>query len=144
MKLAGSLAYVNAHCEERLRGHYLRETLSAPLFHRHMWTIDGLRGGCYVGRGKSRMARGSRKRKELRRERRPLARPGPYLIAAAVAAVAVVVLIVAGALSRGGDGGAGGGPVILPNPRPAGLEEEGHLLGSAAAPVTIVEYADFQ
>ncbi len=69
---------------------------------------------------------------------------GPYLIAAAVAAVVVAVLIVAGALSRGGDGGAGGGPVILPSPRPAGLEEEGHFLGSAAAPVTIVEYADFQ
>ncbi len=79
-----------------------------------------------------------------RRRRRPLTRLGPYLVATGVAAVVVAGLIVAGALSRGGDGGAGGGPVILPSPRPAGLVEEGHFLGSAAAPVTIVEYADFQ
>ncbi len=78
-----------------------------------------------------------------RRRRRPLTRLGPYLVAAAVAAVVVAGLIAAGALSRG-DGVAGGGPVILPSPRPAGLVEEGHFLGSADAPVTVVEYADFQ
>ncbi len=79
-----------------------------------------------------------------RRRRRPLTKLGPYLVAAGVAAVVVAGLIVAGALSRGGDGSAGGGPVILPSPRQAGLVEEGYFLGSADAPVTVVEYADFQ
>ncbi len=79
-----------------------------------------------------------------RRRRRPLTKLGPYLIAVGVAAVVVAVLIVAGALSRGGDGGAGGGPVILPSPRPPDTARDGHVLGNADAPVTVIEYADFQ
>ena len=35
-------------------------------------------------------------------------------------------------------------PVAVPSPKPAGLAQEGRLLGSASAPVSIVEYADFQ
>jgi hypothetical protein len=35
-------------------------------------------------------------------------------------------------------------PVVVPSPKPAGLAQEGRLLGSASAPVSIVEYADFQ
>jgi hypothetical protein len=60
-----------------------------------------------------------------------------------VAAVVVAVLIVL--LIRGdGDGGGGDGRVILPSPRPAGIAEEGHLLGDPSAAVTLIEYADFQ
>jgi len=58
----------------------------------------------------------------------------------------VVVLIVVAALTRGGGGGAGGGEgsVIVPSPRPTEIARQGHLLGNANAPVTLIEYADFQ
>jgi len=68
-----------------------------------------------------------------------------YVIAVGLAAVVVAVLIAL--LARGGDGDGGDGgdrPVILPSPRPADIAQEGHLLGSPAAPVTVIEYADFQ
>jgi hypothetical protein len=61
-----------------------------------------------------------------------------------VAAVAVTALIVAGALSRGGDDGGAGGQVVVPTPRLAGLVSDGRVLGEQGAPVSIVEYADFQ
>ena len=35
-------------------------------------------------------------------------------------------------------------PIVMPVPRPAGLAQEGLVLGSPSAPVTITEYADFQ
>jgi len=57
----------------------------------------------------------------------------------------VTVLISVGALTRGdGGGGGGGGPVVLPSPRPTGIAREAHVLGSPDAPVTVLEYADFQ
>jgi hypothetical protein len=65
-----------------------------------------------------------------------------YLIALSAASVAVAVVIVL--LARGGDDDGGGGPVVLPSPRPADIVQDGHLLGSADAPVTVIEYADFQ
>ncbi len=65
-----------------------------------------------------------------------------YLIALSAASAAVAVVIVV--LARGGDDGGGGGPVVLPSPRPADIAQEGHVLGSADAPVTVIEYADFQ
>lgn len=38
----------------------------------------------------------------------------------------------------------GDGRVILPSPGPAEISGEGHLLGSADAPVTVIVYTDFQ
>jgi len=67
------------------------------------------------------------------------------VIAVGVAAVVVAVLIVL--LIRGGDGDGGDGgdrSVILPSPRPTEIAQEGHLLGSPSAEVTLIEYADFQ
>jgi protein-disulfide isomerase len=71
------------------------------------------------------------------------------MIAVGAGAVVAAVFIVALVLSSGGngDGGNGGGadgPVILPSPRPTEIAQDGHLLGSAGAPVTIIEYTDFQ
>jgi protein-disulfide isomerase len=88
------------------------------------------------------MARDTGQDKSGERSRKRRARRRLYLLGAAVAAAAVVVLVVVQNLGDGSDGI--GGPVVLPSPRPAGLEEEGHVLGNADAPVTIVEYADFQ
>lgn len=68
----------------------------------------------------------------------------PYVIAVGAAAVVVAVLIVVGVLSRGDGGDGGGGPVVLPSPRATEIVREGHMLGSASAPVTVIEYADFQ
>lgn len=65
-----------------------------------------------------------------------------YVVGAAGAAAVMAVLIVVGALTRG-DGG-GGGPVVVPSPRPTGLAREGRVLGSPDAPVTVIDYADFQ
>jgi hypothetical protein len=92
------------------------------------------------------MASGSRRKKGSRRGGRGQVGFWPYVIAVSVAAVVVAVLIVL--LIRGGggdgDGGGGDGRVILPSPRPAGIAEEGHLLGDPSAAVTLIEYADFQ
>ena len=60
--------------------------------------------------------------------------------AAGGAAVLALFVIVSGLI--GGD--TKDPPVVVPVPRPAGLAQEGRLLGSASAPVSIVEYADFQ
>lgn len=68
----------------------------------------------------------------------------PYLIGVGIAGGVVTVLIVVAALARGGDGDGGGGPVVVPSPRPTGIAQEGHVLGSAGAPVTVIVYADFQ
>lgn len=71
----------------------------------------------------------------------------PYVVAVGGAAVVAAVFIVVLVLSTGGNGDGGDGgdrPVILPSPIPTGIAQEGHLLGSAGAPVTLIEYADFQ
>ena len=91
------------------------------------------------------MASGSRRKKGSRRGGRGQAGFWPYVIAVGAAAVVVAVLIVL--LSRGGGGGDGDGgdrSVILPSPRPTEIAQEGHLLGSPGAAVTLIEYADFQ
>ncbi len=59
------------------------------------------------------------------------------------AAVGVGALIAVGA-STGQDDEVGSDEIVMPSPLPAGLAHEGKLLGDPAAPVAIVEYADFQ
>lgn len=91
------------------------------------------------------MASGSSRGKGSRRGGRSQIGLWPYVIAVGAAAVVVAVLIVL--LSRGGDGDGGDGgdrPVILPSPISTEIAQEGHLLGSLGAPVTLIEYADFQ
>jgi hypothetical protein len=91
------------------------------------------------------MAPGSRREKGPRRGGRRQVGLWPYAIAVGVAAIVVAVMIVL--LSRGGDGDGGGGGdgrVILPSPRPTEILQEGHLLGSPGAAVTLIGYADFQ
>ena len=62
-----------------------------------------------------------------------------------VAAVAVAAAIGAGALAWSrGSGSDSGGQVILPSPGLPGLSLNGRVLGRPDAPVSIVEYADFQ
>ena len=79
-----------------------------------------------------------------RRKRKERGPPFPlwgYLAGVTVVAVAVSL----GALTLWDGGGDGGvGPVILPSPLPTEIPREGHVLGRADAPVTLVEYADFQ
>ncbi len=88
------------------------------------------------------MARDSKRGERRERGRGGAVRFRRYLIALSAASAAVAVAIVL--LARGGDDGGGGGPVVLPSPRPADIAQEGHVLGSANAPVTVIEYADFQ
>jgi hypothetical protein len=93
------------------------------------------------------MAAGSRREKKRGRGRRGQAGFWPYVVALGGAAVVAAVCIVVLVLRAGGSGDGGGGvdrPVILPSPIPRGIAQEGHLLGSAGAPVTLIEYADFQ
>lgn len=66
-------------------------------------------------------------------------------VGVAAAAVIVTLLIVLGALGRGGDGDGGGdGAVVLPSPLATDVPRQGRVLGDADAPVTVIEYADFQ
>lgn len=91
------------------------------------------------------MVSGSRREKGSRRGGRGQAALWPYVIAVGVAAVVVAVLIVLLIRGGDGDGGDGGdGRVILPSPRPTEIAQEGHLLGSPGAAVTLIVYADFQ
>jgi hypothetical protein len=86
-----------------------------------------------------------RRQKGSRRGGRSGSRFWPYIISTGVGVVIAALLIGLLALrGDGGGGGGGGGPVILPSPRPTDIAQDGHLLGSAGAPVTIIEYADFQ
>lgn len=69
----------------------------------------------------------------------------PYVITVGAAAVVVALLIVVLSGGGGGDGGDGGdGPVVLPSPRPTEIAQDGHLLGSLGAAVTLIDYTDFQ
>ncbi len=91
------------------------------------------------------MARGSGRKKGPRRGGRSQVGLWPYAVAVGVAAVVVAVLIVVSTGGGDGDGGGGGdGDIILPSPRPTEIAQEGHLLGSPGAEVTLIEYADFQ
>ena len=64
-----------------------------------------------------------------------------YAAGAAVGAAALALFVVVSGLI-GGD--TEDPPVVVPVARPAALAQEGHVLGSSSAPVTITEYADFQ
>lgn len=91
------------------------------------------------------MAPASRREKRPKRGGRSQLGLWPYAITVGVAAVVVVALIVL--LTRGGDGdgGDGGdGSVILPDPIPTEIAQDGHLLGNPGAAVTLFEYTDFQ
>ena len=61
------------------------------------------------------------------------------LIASGVAALTVVVLVVAGALWRDRGQGSDSG-----TPPEAGIPVERNVMGSPNAPLTLVEYSDFQ
>jgi protein-disulfide isomerase len=60
-----------------------------------------------------------------------------------VAAAVVVILIVSQALC-GSDGDGTPSEIVVPTPRPADIPHEGTTLGSPDAPLTFVEYTDFQ
>ena len=62
--------------------------------------------------------------------------------AGAAGGVAVLALFVIVSGLVGGD--TEDPPIVMPDARPASLAQEGHVLGSSSAPVTIIEYADFQ
>ena len=79
-----------------------------------------------------------------KRGRRPTSPPWwAFAGAITVAALGVAVLIAIGAATRGDDDGSSG-EIVMPSPLPSGLARQGKLLGDPAAPVAIVEYADFQ
>jgi protein-disulfide isomerase len=65
------------------------------------------------------------------------------LVVLGTAAVLVVALIAAMQLTGGDDGGGDAGPVA-PAEFLAGIPQKGNVLGEPDAPVTLVEYADFQ
>jgi len=62
----------------------------------------------------------------------------------AVAAVAATILIVLSLAPWESDGEATPSEFIVPTPRPADIPRQGTTLGSPDAPLTIVEYSDFQ
>lgn len=90
------------------------------------------------------MARSRRKGRRSRRQRRGRARPWAYLIGSTAAVAVVAALILVAVLTQGGGGEVEGGPVVLPSPRATEIPRQGLVLGSVDAPVTVVEYADFQ
>jgi protein-disulfide isomerase len=62
----------------------------------------------------------------------------------AAATVVVVILIVLSQTLWASDGGGTPSEFLIPTPRPADMPREGTTLGSPDAPLTIVEYSDFQ
>jgi protein-disulfide isomerase len=60
------------------------------------------------------------------------------------AAAAVVVILILSQTLCGSDGDGTPSEIVVPTPRPADIPHEGTTLGSADAPLTIVEYTDFQ
>ncbi len=72
-------------------------------------------------------------------------RTGWLYAAGGGAALAVVgALILLGAVSRGDNEGNSGGEVFVPTPRPATVARNAQVFGDPAAPVSIIEYLDFQ
>lgn len=83
-------------------------------------------------------------RRQQRRGGRRRRNPARSYIMGGIAAVAVVVLVISiAALARSGGGGYSE-TIVVPTPRPGGVAQDGYVLGSADAPVTVVEYMDFQ
>jgi protein-disulfide isomerase len=89
-----------------------------------------------------RRARGRREQKRPTRASRRLRYLG-ILTSMAAAAIAVIILIVLSQTVCGSDNGVPS-EFTVPTPRPADIPHEGTTLGSADAPLTIVEYTDFQ
>ena len=79
--------------------------------------------------------------KPIKGRRRAYTRWWVYAAGAAGGAAVLAFLVIVSGLIGGETEDP---PIVVPVPRPAGLAQEGHVLGSASAPVTIVEYADFQ
>jgi protein-disulfide isomerase len=92
------------------------------------------------------MGRRARGRREQKKPTRPnkRARYLGILTGMAAAAVVVVVLIVLSQTVWESDGDGTLSEIVLPTPRPADISQEGTTLGSADAPLTILEYSDFQ
>ncbi|MDP2948310.1 MAG: DsbA family protein [Chloroflexota bacterium] len=88
---------------------------------------------------------GPRRRREQRRPPRLSRRLRSlgWLVAVVVAVAAVAGLIVLGTLTRGG-GVDDNTSLVVPTPRGPETPSQGSILGSANAPLTIVEYSDFQ
>ena len=87
-----------------------------------------------------------RERREKRRPTRP-SRRSRYLgilTSTAAAAVAAAILIVLSQAPWESDGQVTASEFIVPTPRPADIPRQGTTLGSPDAPLTIIEYSDFQ
>lgn len=91
------------------------------------------------------MGRRTRGRREQKKPTRPNKRVRylGILTGMAAAAVVVVILIVSQTVC-GGDGNGTLSEILLPTPRPADVPQEGTTLGNPDAPLTILEYSDFQ
>jgi len=90
----------------------------------------------------SRRARGRRGQKRPTKPNRRLRYLG-ILTGMAVAAVVVVILIASQTVCQSDDDGTLS-EIVVPTPRPTDILRQGTTLGSADAPLTIVEYSDFQ
>jgi protein-disulfide isomerase len=62
----------------------------------------------------------------------------------AVAAIAAAILILVSLAPWEGDGESTPSEIIVPTPKPADIPRDGTTLGNPDAPLTIVEYSDFQ
>lgn len=68
-----------------------------------------------------------------------------YLAGGAVALGLVGAIILVGVATRtGGEGGSPGAPIVVPTQRPEVVARDGMTYGRPDAPVTVVEYLDFQ
>jgi protein-disulfide isomerase len=89
-----------------------------------------------------RRAQRRRKKKPTRPSKRP--RYLRILTGTATAAVVATILIVLSLAPWEREGVASPSEFIVPTPRPADMPRQGTTLGSPDAPLTIVEYSDFQ
>lgn len=90
-----------------------------------------------------RRARGRREQKKPTRPSRRLRYLG-ILTGMTAAAAVVVILIVLSQTLWESDGDSTPSEFIIPTPRPADMPRQGTTLGNPDAPLTIVEYSDFQ
>ena len=92
------------------------------------------------------MGRRTRKRREKRKPTKASRRPRYWgiLTGTAAAAVAAIVLILLALAPWESDGEGTPLQFITPTPRPADIPRQGTTLGNPDAPLTIVEYTDFQ
>ena len=90
--------------------------------------------------------RPARERREKKKPTRPSRRPRYLRILTGTAAAAVVatILIVVSLAPWESDGEVTPSEFIIPPPRPADAPRQGTTLGNPDAPLTIVEYSDFQ